>query len=133
MSGQNLLQQLLNFGCPVFIALPFGFFRQPVEGPQVLRIQFHRFAQVGNRLRGLAALALQNSQQVVDAIVLRGQIARPFESLRRGVVVSLAQRQDSPVGPAGGLGGNKLRHLRELAVGVHIVAHLQRRQADIEC
>ena len=80
----------------------------------------------------MAALAFQNSQQVVDVIVLRSQIARPLKSLRRRVVVSLAQRQDSPVGPSGGLAGNKLRHLRELAVGVHVVADLQRRQADIE-
>ncbi len=33
LSSQNLLQQLLNFGRAVFIALPFSFFRQPVEGP----------------------------------------------------------------------------------------------------
>ena len=99
---------------------------------QVFRIQFHRFAQVGNRLRGLAALAVQDSQQIVDAIILWGQIARPVESLRGGVIISLAQRQDSPVGPTRGLGGDKAGHLRQPAVGVHVVTHLQRSQADIE-
>ena len=83
-------------------------------------------------MRGLATLAVQNSQQVIDAIILRGQVARPVESLRRGVVVSLAQRQDSPVGPTGGLSGNKPRDLGQPAVGVNIVTHLQRSQANIE-
>ncbi len=117
---------------PLCIALPFGFFRQSVKRPQILRIQFHRFAQIGNGLRGMAALALQNSQQVVDAIILRSQIARPFKSLRRSVVVSLAQRQYSPICPTRRLTGYKLSYFRKLAVGVDVVAHLQRRQPDIE-
>ncbi len=132
LRGQNLLQKLLHFRRPVFIALPFRFFRQAVDGPQVFRIQLRRFAQVGNRLGGLAALALQDSQQIIDAIILRGQVARPSEPLRRQVVISLPQGKDSPVGPPGGLAGDKLRHLREPAVRVHIIANLQRRQADIE-
>ena len=79
-----------------------------------------------------AALAFQNSQQVVDTIVLRGKIACPVQSLCRGVVVSLPQREYPPVGPSRRLAWDQLRHLREFAFGVNIIAHLQRRQTDVK-
>src|SRR6185369_5925317 len=80
----------------------------------------------------MAALAFQNSKQVVDMVVLWGKIACPVKSLRRGVVVSLPQREYSPVGPSRRLAWDQLCHLGELAFSVNVIAHLQRRETDVE-
>src|SRR5579864_2084624 len=83
-------------------------------------------------LRRISTLALQNSQQGVDLIILRSQLARPLESLRRQVVISLPQGQNSPVCPTRGLIRHEFRDLRQLLLRVHVVANLQRRQPHIE-
>jgi hypothetical protein len=59
-------------------------------------------------------------------------MARSFESLRGQVVISLTQSEHSPVRPACRLSGDKLSYFRELALGVHIIAHLQRSQSDVK-
>src|SRR5206468_4646313 len=88
---ENLLHYLLEFGFTVLIALPFDFLRKRISRTQVLRVEACRFPQVGDRLRGISAIAFKNSQQVVDVVVLRRKITRPLESLGRGVEVSLTQ------------------------------------------
>ena len=83
-------------------------------------------------LCGVAATAFEQSEQVIDLAVIRREIARFAESLGGGVVVSLAQCEQSPVGPTGRLGWSELRELLELCVGLDVVTDLQRGESDVE-
>ncbi len=97
-----------------------------------MRIQLHGLAQIRQRLCRISTLALQDSQQGVDLVVLRSQLARPLESLRRQVVISLPQCQDSPVCPTRRLIRHEFRNLQQLLLRVHVIANLQRRQPHVE-
>ena len=126
------MDQLLKFNFAALITLALDFERKRISGAQVCRIKVCRFPQVVDRLRGMAAIALENSQQVVDVAVLWCKIARSFKPLRSRVKVSLAQCEHSPVRPPGRLARRPLRYLGEFVFRVNIIADLQRRQAGIE-
>ena len=68
----------------------------------------------------------------MDVAVVRRKIARALQSLRCGVVVSLSQCEQSPVGPTGRFRRCELCELRELRVRLHVVANLERREADVK-
>ena len=57
---------------------PFNFFRERISCPQVFRVKIHRFPQIGNRFRGMAPVSFEDSQQIVDLIILRREIAGSF-------------------------------------------------------
>ena len=126
------MEYLLKFGFAVRIPLPFNLFSESISRAQVFRVQLNCLLQIGNRFRGMAAISLKNSQQVIDVTVPRGQVARFVESVSRHVIISLAQRQHSPVRPARGLRGHELSYFGKFALGVNIVANLQRCQSNVE-
>ena len=68
----------------------------------------------------------------MDVAVVRRKIARALQSLCCGVVVSLSQCEQSPVGPTCGFWRRELCELGELRVGLHVVANLERRETDVE-
>src|SRR5580658_1511530 len=80
----------------------------------------------------MAAISLKNSQQIVDLIIFWSEIAGSFQSLRGQVVVSLAQCEHSPIRPSRGFRGYELGQLRKLALGVNVIANLERCQSNIE-
>ncbi len=62
-------------------------------------------AQIGDRAGRIASIAAENSTQVVDGIVPGRKFARAVEALAGKIEVTLAQGEESPVGPGGGLAG----------------------------
>ena len=80
----------------------------------------------------LPATALQKSQQLVNLIVVRSQTASALDPLRGNIQFALAQRQHAPVRPASRLARHESGHFRKFALGVDIVADLQRAKSDVE-
>src|SRR5215469_18189304 len=101
MSGENLLDGVLDLGIAVRAALTFDFLRKLIGGMEVLRIQLHRFAKMLDRRCGVSALALEESPEIFNVVISRSKVGRFFETLGGGIVVSLAQCQHAPVPPAG--------------------------------
>ena len=71
---QDPLQQLLKFGFAIGITLTLNLLRQQVESAQVLGVDLDCFAELDYSLRWVPAFALEHTQQVVDLIVLGGQL-----------------------------------------------------------
>ena len=68
----------------------------------------------------------------MDIAVFRREITRAMQSLCCRVVISLAQRQQAPVGPTSRFACCQLRKLRKLAVGLHVVTDLKCCESDIK-
>src|SRR6185437_9418429 len=88
--------------------------------------------QVCNRLGRVAAIAIQQTEQVINAYVFRGQRACLLKPLCGSVEGSLTQRQDAPICPCGRLTGNEFCSLPQTAVGTHVVPYLQSCQPNVE-
>ncbi len=60
----------------------------------------------------------------MNVAVVRREIAGALQSLGCGVVVSLSQCEQAPVGPTGRFRRSELRKLRELRVGLNVMTNL---------
>ena len=68
----------------------------------------------------------------MDVAVFRRQIAGAIKSLGGSLIVSLAERQQTPVGPTSGFSCSELRKLRELGVSLYVMTNLKRCKADVK-
>ena len=81
LEDENLLDHLLELSIARLRALPFDFLGKRIKGAKIFWIEVGGLSQVGDRLCRLTAIAFEDSQQAVDVIVLRHEIARFFEPL----------------------------------------------------
>lgn len=132
LGGENLQNQLLKFIFAALRTLPFHLEGKLVCGLKIRGIELHSFAQIRNCAGWVASVAAENPHKVVDVIVIGCELVRSIESFRGEIEGALPQRENSPVGPGGGLTGSELCSTTKGSFGAHIVAHLQCRQANIE-
>ncbi len=59
LCDENLLQQLLEFSFSAGVALALYFLREQVHGAQIAGVDLDCFAEFGDRLRRIAALAFE--------------------------------------------------------------------------
>jgi len=126
------LNQGLKLIRAFLITLAFDFLGEFIDCDEVVLIQLDCFAQLFDRGRRVAATTFEQSEKIMNVAVIRREIARLVKSLGGSVVVSLAECEQSPVGPTGRFGRRELSKLRELRVGLNIMAHLERGESDVE-
>src|SRR5215469_14186907 len=103
MRGENLLDGVLDLRIAVRAALTFDFLSKLIGCLKVLGIDFYRLTKMFDRGTGVSTLALEESLEIFNTVVLRGEISRFFEALGCRIIVALAQCQHAPVPPAGRL------------------------------
>ncbi len=106
---KDLRNELLKFSFASLAALALNLERKLVLRLKIRGVELHGLTQIRDCAHRVAAITAKNSEQVVDLIVFGSELARAFKSFGGEIEITLAQREDSPVGPRCRLPRCKLR------------------------
>ena len=132
VDSEYILYQSLEFRIAIRAPFPLVYLGERIDIANVLGIELRGLVEVGDRRIETTLLAVQNTQQIVDVPILGRELACLFETLRCKIEISLAQCQQTPIGPTGGLRGGKPSDGGEALVSASVVPDLQGRYPNVE-
>jgi hypothetical protein len=128
---ENLLQQAQDLLLAA-LAPALDLAAERVERLQVARVEFGGAAEMLRGLGGVAPRRLQLAEQYVQDRVLGRELTRLIKAGRGLVEAALAHVEEPEVCPRRGLVRRQRRRLLQLLLGAHVVADLERGEADVE-
>jgi hypothetical protein len=123
-SRENLLDDLLKLRLAVIPALALNFESKLVVGAEIAGVQFDGLTKVGDGSGGIAAIALNNAEKLVNSIVRGSKIPCAIEPLSRDIEAALSECENAPVGPCGRFRWNQFGGISQARVRSDVITHL---------